>query len=110
MSINAEVLSALAGIDVPVTFQTYSGKSDPYITFFTYLDKPEQHADDQEIATGYYVQLDIWTKGDYTELVKTVHDRMKRAGFRKINFYDLYEKDTTVYHKVMRYVFEREES
>jgi len=110
MSINKEVLSALAGVGVPVTFHTYSGKADPYITFFTYLEKSEQHADDAEIITGHYVQLDIWTKGDYIELVKAVHDRMKQAGFRKINFYDLYEKDTTVYHKVMRYVIDREES
>ncbi len=109
MSINQEVLSALTGVGVPVTFQTYSGKADPYITFFTYLDKPEQHADDEEIATGHYVQVDIWAKGDYTELATTVHGLMKQAGFRKINFYDLYEKDPKLYHKVMRYVIDKEE-
>lgn len=109
MSINQEVLSALAGVGVPVTFQTYSGKVDPYITFFTYLEKSEQHADDQEITTGHYVQLDIWTKGDYTELATTVHGLMKQAGFRKINFYDLYEKDPKLHHKVMRYVIDKEE-
>jgi len=28
------------------TIPNYTGKADSYITFFTYLDKPEQHADD----------------------------------------------------------------
>jgi len=103
---NSLVLAALDGIGVPVSFQTYTGEADTYITFFTYLDRPEEHADDKEIITGYYVQLDIWSKGDYTELVKTVHQRMVSFGFRKQNFYDLYEDELSIYHKVMRFMKE----
>lgn len=103
MSINQEVISALIDIKVPVKFQTYTGKSDTYITFFTYLDQPEQHADDEETATGYYIQIDIWSKSDYTEIVKEVHQHMTGAHFTKLNFYDLYESDTKTYHKVMRF-------
>lgn len=44
--------------------QHYSGNSPTYITFFTYLDKPQQHADDEELITGLYVQVDVWSKGD----------------------------------------------
>ena len=84
MSINKEVLSALKDIQVPVRFQTYSGDADTYITFFTYLDRPEQHADDLEIATGYYVQIDIWSKSDYTEIAKEVHQsKIGRASCRE---------------------------
>ena len=52
MSINQDVITALGDIGVPVSFQTYTGEADTYITFFTYLDKPEQHADDEELATA----------------------------------------------------------
>ena len=103
MSINKEVLSALKDIQVPVRFQTYTGNEETYITFFTYLDRPEQHADDDEIATGYYVQIDIWSNGDYTEIAKEVHQSMLTANFTKLNFYDLYEEDLKIYHKVMRF-------
>lgn len=106
MSINGEIITALSGIGVPVQFQHYSGDASTYITFFTYLDKPEQHADDRETITGYYVQIDIWSKADYTELVKQVHERMTSAGFKKQNFYDLYEEDLKIYHKVMRFIKE----
>ncbi|QGG47349.1 hypothetical protein [Heliorestis convoluta] len=95
---------------MPVSFQTYSGKADTYITFFTYLDKAEQHADDREVATGHYVQIDIWSKGDYTVLVQEVQRQMEEAGFQKISFTDLYEKDLKIYHKVMRYVKVKETS
>ncbi len=103
MSINKEVLSALKDIQVPVRFQTYTGNEETYITFFTYLDRPEQHADDGEIVTGYYVQIDIWSKSDYTEIAKEVHQSMLTANFTKLNFYDLYEEDLKIYHKVMRF-------
>jgi len=103
MSINGDILTALSSLSVPVQFQHYSGDANTYITFFTYLDKPEQHADDKELVTGYYVQVDVWSKGDYIDLVKEVHKRMTSAGFRKQNFYDLYEEDLKIYHKVMRF-------
>ena len=75
----------------------------PISLFFTYLDKPEQHADDEELVTGHYVQVDVWSKRDYTKLVKTVHQKMLDAGFIKQSFYDLYEDDVKIYHKAMRF-------
>lgn len=109
MSVNQDIISTLALLNVPISFQTYNGKGNTYITFFTYLDKTEQFADDKEIINGQYIQLDIWSKSDYTELVNEVHNLMIEAGFVKISFYDLYEKDLKVYHKVMRYRIEKEE-
>lgn len=106
--INQLVLKALEGIDVPVQFQHYSGTADPYITFFTYLDRPEQSADDAEIITGYYVQVDIWSKRDYTVLAQTVHQKMLSAGFIKKAYYDLYEQDLKIYHKAMRFQLNKE--
>lgn len=103
MSINSDILTALSDVGCPVQFQHYNGKADTYITFFTYLDQPEQHADDQEVITGYYVQVDVWSKRDYTQLVQDVHEKMVLAGFRKREFYDLYENDTKIYHKAMRF-------
>lgn len=103
MSINKEVISALKDLNIPVSFQTYSGKEETYITFFTYLDKPELYSDDKEAATGFYIQIDIWSKSDYTEIAKEVHQSMLTEGFTKLNFYDLYEEDTKTYHKVMRF-------
>jgi hypothetical protein len=106
MSINQDVMEALKDTGVPVSFQTYTGTADAYITFFTYLDKPEQHADDKETITGHYVQVDVWSKGDYTDLVNAVHKRMLVAGFIKQSFYDLYEQDFKIYHKAMRFIKE----
>ncbi len=106
MSINKEVMLALKDLGVPVRFQRYSGDADTYITFFTYLERPEGHADDQERFTGYYVQVDIWSKQDYSTVVNTVWERMVQADFRRLNFYDLYEEELKIYHKAMRFLKE----
>lgn len=103
---NSEILKALKDIGVPVRFQSYTGKEESYITFFTYLDKPELHSDDKEVITGNYIQIDVWSKKDYTDLVDRVHQNMIDAGFIKLNFYDLYEDELKVYHKVMRFLKE----
>lgn len=103
---NGEILAALKKIGVPVRFQTYTGKEETYITFFTYLERPELHSDDRELITGNYIQIDVWSKSDYTDLVDKVYQNMIGAGFSKLNFYDLYEDELKVYHKVMRFLKE----
>lgn len=108
MSINKEILNALEHIGTPVSFQTAKEKTYPYITFFTYLDRTTQHSDDEEAITGYFIQIDIWSKNDYINIEENVHQAMIGSGFIKQRFHDLYEDDTKVYHKVMRFLKEVE--
>lgn len=108
MTINQRILQALKSVGVPVSFQQYSGQTSSYITFFTYLEAGEQYADDREAVTRFSVQLDVWSKQDYTELVKAVDQAMHVAGFVKNGYFDLYETDSQMYHKAMRFHFEEE--
>ncbi|MCQ4922189.1 hypothetical protein NE686_03775 [Tissierella carlieri] len=108
MSINKYVTEALKDIGIPVSFQISKNEKYPYITFFTYLDRGTLHSDDEEKVTGYFIQIDIWSKNDYTDIAKEVHQSMLTANFIKQRYYDLYEKDTKVYHKVMRFLKEVE--
>ncbi len=103
MSGNTGVMGALSDLGIPVRFQHYSGEEKPYVTFFNYLESGELFADDQEKITGYYTQLDLWSEGDYTDLVSQIHQRMTEAGFLRRSFSDLYEQNTNLHHKVMRY-------
>ena len=106
---NTLIINTLKPIGVPVVFQNYAGKETTYITFFTYLEQGEEFADDEEIVTGHYIQVDVWSKGNYLEVVNEVKERMKQAGFRRRSEYELYEKDTKIFHKVLRFVYEEEE-
>ncbi|APM39871.1 hypothetical protein [Clostridium kluyveri] len=102
--INSLIVQTLEPLKVPVSFQKYRGKENTYITFFNYLEQGEHYADNEEKETGYYIQIDVWSKNDYTELVENVTNSMKAAGFRRTSAADLFEEDTKIYHKMLRYV------
>ena len=80
----------------------------PSLTY-TFIDEDgEVFADDKEIETAVYCQVDVWSKEDYTELVKGVKEKMLEIGFGRYAAYDDYEKDTNVYHKILRFSTIRE--
>lgn len=106
--INKLIIEALKPLKIPVSFQKYSGKESTYITFFNYLEQGEQYADNEEKATGYYIQLDVWSKNDYIELIEKVKDRMRAAGFIRTFAADIFEDDTKIYHKAMRFFIQME--
>ncbi|QCX34670.1 hypothetical protein FDN13_13705 [Caloramator sp. E03] len=99
------IVEALKPLNVPVTFQKYSGKADTYITFHEYFETGEEYEDDEETLTAHYVQIDIWSKNDYEELVKKVKENLTKIGFKRINEVDLYEEDTKIYHKGLKFYY-----
>lgn len=103
--INKLILEALKPLNVPISFQKYNGKESTYITFFNYLEQGEQYADNEEKVTGYYIQIDLWSKSDYTELAKNITDTMKAVGFIRTSAADLFESDTRIYHKAIRFFY-----
>lgn len=103
--INSLILQALRPLRVPVSFEKYRGKENTYITFFSYLEQGEKYADNEEKETGYYIQIDVWSKSDYTELVENVTNAMNAAGFRRTSAADLFERDTKIYHKAIRFLY-----
>lgn len=103
--INRLILDALKPLNLPVTFQKYTGKVSTYITFHEYFTGGEEYEDDEEKYTGHYIQVDIWSKNDYTDIVREVRDRLQTAGFKRLNEADLYEPDTGIYHKALKFFY-----
>jgi len=63
-------------------------------------------AENEEIATGYYVQVDLWSKGgDDSSLVNQVKSALEIEGFKRTTALDLYESETQIYHKAMRFSY-----
>lgn len=106
--INKLIMDALRPLGIPVAFQKYSGKSETYITFHEYLSSGEDFEDDQEAVTAHYIQVDLWSKGDYTEPVRQIRNALLETGFKRLNEIDLYEEDTKIYHKGMKFYYREE--
>lgn len=103
-----KISDILAPTGVHVSRLTYSGNSDPYITYFLYNEQGEAFAENKEIVTSYYVQVDIWTKNDFSDLYNQVLDLMTKAGFYRTFAIELYENDTRFKHKLIRFQYTQE--
>ena len=103
--INKLIIDTLKPLKIPVCFQRYSGKAGIYVTFHEYLETGEGYEDDEERSTAHYIQVDVWSKIDYTDLVKEVKNRLIAAGFKRLNEGDLYEVDTKIYHKGLKFYY-----
>ena len=63
----------------------------------------EEYSEDEIEIQGYYYQIDIWSVEDYTELVTRTKELLEANDFKFIDQEDLYEKDTKIFHKGLRY-------
>lgn len=77
----------------------------PYVECAIYDEDGALYAEGKEIATNYYIQVDIYSKGDYTALEDAIMAKMKGSGFERSGGADLYESDTFLYHKAMRFIY-----
>lgn len=103
MNVNKLIIDTLGSLGVPVEFQTYGGEKDTYITFFEYLQQGEQYADDEEQTTGHYIQVDIYSKANYNKVAEQVKKLLKGKKFIRKYEKELYESDTNIYHKLIRF-------
>lgn len=75
----------------------------PRITFFEINNVGALYADDEEQGSAIYLQIDIWSKGSTSAIAEEVDKAMKSLGYGRISAADLFEEDTLIFHKAMRY-------
>ncbi|NEZ93807.1 prohead protease [Clostridium botulinum] len=61
------------------------------------------YSEGKEDYTTYVVQVDIFSTGDYTECEEVVKKIMIQNEFNRDTAADLYEKETGLYHKALRF-------
>jgi len=108
MNLNQLIIDNLTPLNIPVCFHKYEGDKSTYITFFIYNEKGELWADNDEKQTSFYIQIDVWSKGNYSTLVDNVLILMKDAGFKRTYAIDLFDKESNIYHKSIRFNYTRE--
>src|SRR5690625_6636889 len=72
---NRLILDTLKDIGAPVAFEEYTGKEPTYVRFF-YLPQIQFSSDDKEKYTTHYVQVDIFSPVNLTQLSNNVKDKM----------------------------------
>lgn len=101
---NQALISLLEGPRIYFMFAK-DAEEFPRITYFELNNTDEDHADDTAISSRVSFQISIWTKypAQLSPIALEVDRAMKNAGFYRTYTTDLFEEDTKVFHKPMRY-------
>lgn len=91
--------------DKTVYFLHANNGKPPYVEYMIINEYGEAFAENREVATGYTVQVDVFSKGDYGRLEEAIKKHMIHADFIRDNSADLYEEQTGLYHKAMRFTY-----
>lgn len=109
IDINTHVKQTLKPTGLTVAFQTLpTGMEIPnqYITFSEINANPELEAGDIELETGRLIQINVWSKTNYYQLVEDVKLLMEQVGYERTFEYDApYSEGDSHFNKVLRFVF-----
>lgn len=96
-----EILDLLG--DKRIHFLHANNPTPPYLEYEIVNEYGAEYSEGNEQYTTHIVQLDIFSKSDYTDLENIVKNHMINNGFNRDMAADTYEKDTKLYHKAMRF-------
>jgi len=103
------VSSTLSPVGIPVVFQAYPTGAVPpsqYVTFLEYSTNAELEAADSEIITERLIQVNVWSKGNYYQIVEDVRKTLEQAGFQRTFEFDApYTDGDSHFNKVLRFAF-----
>lgn len=101
------------GVLIPVSFMKYYGKKTTYITYMYYDSNNSFSGDDELLGWVDYYDFDIYSKGNYLNIIESVKSVMKQNGFMyqpSRSSQDMFEDDTGYFHRTLSFAKEREES
>ena len=98
------------GVDIPVKFLRYNGTETTYVTYMQAHANDSLSADDQLVNWMEYYDFDVYSKGDYTDILEAIKEKLEENGFRwrpSWSSSDMFEDDTGYYHKTLNFAIER---
>lgn len=99
---DAELVALLGG--QRIYFQVAPNAAEfPRITYYEQDNRPALYGDCQELGSEIVMVVDVWSKGSTGAIAAAVDRIMAGIGFVREFAGDLYEPDTGVFHKHMRY-------
>lgn len=74
---------------------------DTYIEYLFYKSTKTDYSGNKAHSKVYYIQVDIFSKGDFTALQDALEQVLEEKGYKYIDEFDGYEEDTKLYtHKI----------
>lgn len=96
------------GVDIPIAFIRYRGDLKTFITYHEIDNQPRVEADNKPIYSVSEFDFDIYTDGNYLNIVSEVKKILINNDYVWIDDSpDMFEEDTRLYHKTITFAKER---
>lgn len=96
------------GEDIPVAHLRYKGKSKKFVTWTIIEEVPSLSANDENLFSVGTVDIDVFSNGNYLNIIKEIKKRMKDNEWIWIgDSPEMYEEDTGLYHRTCSFEKER---
>lgn len=97
------------GKQIPIAHLRYRGDSKTFVTWTILSERPVLSADDVQVYSVGEVDVDIYSDGNYVDIVSTVKKLMEDNDWLWTeDSPEMYEEDTGLYHRTS--TFEKERS
>lgn len=106
MNLGKLIIDTLSPLGYPVAKMRYNQKADTYIVFTEYNQAPKMIADDAEVITKHFYQVDVFSNSDFTDLVNNVRKELNKVGFKRMFESETYDEDMNMYRSIMRFNYE----
>lgn len=84
---------------IPISFLKYTGQSDTYLTYYTWLCQPDDFYNDEHHVEVAYGTIDIFSKVNFKGILKQVKKILKDNNFTWTdNGPESFESDIGYYH------------
>ncbi len=103
---NRLVMNALAPLEKPIHYVTAVNEDNEYIIINEFNTGAALIADDEEQTSNQIVQLDIFSNGNFLDLVEQTMHLMKQAGF--VRTYEApgeFDEDMKRFRKTIRFAY-----
>ena len=98
----------ISGNDIPVAHLRYKGSSKTFVTWTITGETPALTANDEDLCSICSVDVDIFSDGNYLDIVKEIKRIMKNNDWVWVeDSTEMYEEDTKLYHKTCSFEKER---
>lgn len=98
----------VGGKSVPTAHLKYKGKSTTYVVWTITAEVPALSGDDEPIYSIVSVDVDVYSKGNYLDVITEIKRIMKEHEWVWVGDGDeMYEDDTELYHKTSSFEKER---
>lgn len=100
-------ITSIVGTDIYFLHKPEENIANTYIEYEIIRKTYDDYCANDNLSENYLIQVDIFSKGNYANLEKVIEEVLKEKDYRFVQSADMYEEDTKLYHKAMRFNYKK---